>query len=116
VIRWECVVWIWFLVSIFTDIVRSEDMSGWSKAIWAVAIIVLPILGSLIYLIARGDKMGERAVRAAQRQEDAFQSYVRQTAGTPSVADELTKLVDLRSSGALDEAEFARLKARLVES
>jgi len=109
------VAWIWVLISIFGDLFRDHDLSGWGKALWTVFLIVLPWLGVLIYLIARGRSMNERARAQAQRNEQAFRQYVQQTAASsPSTADELAKLADLRDRGTISEQEFAQAKARLL--
>ncbi len=110
-------IWIWLAIMVFSDIFRSRDMSGWVKAIWVIAIIIFPLFGVLIYLIARGGKMHEHQVRAAQQQETAFREYVQQAAGTGgSSADQLTKLATLRDQGVLSEEEFQREKARMLSS
>lgn len=107
--------WIWLLISIFGDLFRDHDLSGWAKGLWALFLIVLPWLGTLVYLIARGRSMNERAREKAQRDEQAFRQYVQQTAtGRPSTADELAKLADLRDRGTISEQEFAQAKARLL--
>jgi len=106
-------IWIWLSISVFIDIFRSHDMGGVHKAIWVVAIFILPLLGVLAYLIVRGGKMNQHAVEAAQAQDAAMQAYIRQAAGT-TPADELHRLDDLRSRGVIDEAEFQKLKAKVV--
>jgi ABC-type multidrug transport system fused ATPase/permease subunit len=108
------VVWIWLLVYIFVDIFRSHDMGGFAKALWVIFIIILPLLGVLVYLIARGGKMHERAMQQAQTQEKQFQQYVRETAGSGGTADELSKLAQLRDNGTLTEEEFQAQKAKLL--
>jgi ABC-type multidrug transport system fused ATPase/permease subunit len=108
------IIWIWLLIMIFGDIFRSHDMGGGAKALWTIFVIVIPLLGILIYLIARGGGMHERAAQQAQQQQQAFEAYVRQSAGTSNTADELTKLVDLKNSGALTDAEFEAQKAKLL--
>ena len=108
------IIWIWLLIMIFGDIFRSHDIGGWAKALWTIFVIVLPLLGILIYLIARGGGMHERAAQQAQQQQRAFDAYVRQSAGTTNTADELAKLVDLKNSGALTDAEFEAQKAKLL--
>ena len=107
-------IWIWLLITVFADIFRSHDLSGWGKALWSIFVIVVPYLGVFVYLIARGHKMGEHAAQAAQAQDAAFRQYVQQAAGTTSPADELAKLADLKASGAIDDAEFERLKAKAL--
>src|SRR5580698_2060457 len=84
-------IWIFLLFWVFMDIFRSRDMGGGAKALWVIFIIILPFLGIFVYLIARGGSMHERQVAAAQAQQQAFDSYVRETAGTSS-ADQLAKL------------------------
>ena len=107
--------WIWLLISIFGDLFRDHELSGWGKALWTLFLIVLPWLGALIYLIARGRSMNERALQQAQRNEQAFRQYVQQAAtDKPSTADELAKLADLRDRGTISEQEFAQAKARLL--
>src|SRR6516165_2743611 len=88
-------IWIWLLITVFVDLFRSHDIGGWGKALWAIFIIVLPLLGVLIYLIARGGKMQQRAMRDQQQQEQAFRSYVQEAAQSSSSTDELAKLADL---------------------
>jgi uncharacterized membrane protein YcjF (UPF0283 family) len=107
--------WIWLLISIFADIFRDHELSGWGKALWALFIIVVPWLGALVYLIARGRSMNERTRAQAERQDHAFRQYVQDAAGTqPSVADEMAKLASLRDQGAISEQEFAHAKAKLL--
>lgn len=110
-------IWIWLLISVFADIFRSRDMSGWAKAAWALFVIVLPYLGVFVYLIARGHQMGERAAEDARRRDDAFRSYVRETAGTAgttTAVEQLEKLASLRADGLITDEEFARMKAKIA--
>ena len=112
-------VWIMLIFTIFGDIIRSDDMGGWAKAIWSVFIIFLPFLGIFAYLIARGGGMAERQVAAAQKQNEAMQDYIQATVGTAggtSSADQLAKLADLHASGKLDDAEYATAKAKVINS
>ena len=112
------IIWIWLLIVVFADIFRSRDLSGWGKALWVFGIIILPWLGVLIYLIARGGKMHERQVEQAQAQEQAFRQYVQETAATSSdnSADQLAKLADLRDKGVITDAEFQTQKAKVLSS
>ncbi len=110
-------IWIWLLIVIFGDIFRSPDLSGWGKALWSIFIIVLPYLGVLVYLIARGHKMHEHAARDAATREAAFRDYVQNVAGADSgggTAGEITKLAELRDRGVITEDEFQRAKARAL--
>ena len=108
------VIWFWILITIIIDIFRSHDLSGWAKALWFVFILFLPLIGVLVYLIARGGKMHERQVRQAQRQEEQLRSYVQEAAGPQSSADQLAKLADLRDRGVITDAEFDREKAKIL--
>jgi ABC-type multidrug transport system fused ATPase/permease subunit len=106
-------VWIWLLIIVFSDIFRSRDIGGGAKALWVIFVIILPFLGVFIYLIARGGSMHERAAQAAQQQQQAFDSYVKEAAA-PNSADELAKLADLKEKGVLTDAEFEAQKAKLL--
>ena len=112
------IIWLWLLFMVFIDIFRSHDIGGWAKALWVIFIIVMPYLGVLVYLIARGGKMHERAAQQAALQQKAFDQYVKQTAGTPgeTTADQLHKLADLKSQGVLTDAEFETQKAKILAS
>jgi len=108
------VIWFWILITIIIDIFRSHDLSGWVKALWFVFILFLPLIGVLVYLIARGGKMHEHQVRDAQLQEEQLRSYVQEAAGSQSSADQLTKLADLRDRGVITAEEFDREKAKIL--
>src|SRR6516165_12029410 len=101
-------IWIWLLIIVFADIFRSRDLSGGAKALWVLFVIIIPLIGVLVYLIARGNKMHERAAAEAAQQQQQFDAYVRQTAGTPgsNTADQLSQLADLKSKGVLSDPEF----------
>ena len=108
-------IWIWLLIVVFSDIFRSHDMGGWAKAAWVIGIIILPYLGVFIYLIARGHKMAEHAQQAAAAQDAAARQYIQQAAGTtPSTADELQRLADLKAQGVISDAEFETAKAKAL--
>src|SRR3954470_14658236 len=87
-------IWIWILITVFADIFRSHDLSGWAKAIWVIFVIIVPYLGVFVYLIARGHKMSEHAAEAAQAQDAAARQYIQSAVGQSgtSTADELAKL------------------------
>jgi len=112
------IIWIWLLIMVFMDIFRSHDMGGFAKALWVIFVIVVPYLGVLVYLIARGSKMHERAAEQAAQQQKSFDKYVRQTAGTQGAdtAGQLTKLADLKTQGVLTDAEFEAQKAKILAS
>ena len=106
-------VWIWLLISIFSDIFRS-DKSGWAKAGWTIFVIVLPLLGVLIYLIANGGDMQKRAVRDMTEAEQAQRDYIQSVAGGTSAADEIGKLAALRDAGTISNEEFEAAKAKAL--
>ena len=107
--------WLMLLFKVFADIFRSEDLGGFSKAIWTIGVIILPFLGVFVYVIARGKSMGDRDIARAKEQDAAFRSYVQDAAGSSTgTADELARLAQLRDSGVLTDAEFAQQKAKLL--
>lgn len=106
--------WIWLFITIFGDIVRSDDLSGWGKAGWTILVIVVPYLGVFVYLVARGRSMGERAGRDAHRRDQAMREYVREAASAPSTAQELERLAALQSRGELSDTEFQHAKAKVL--
>jgi hypothetical protein len=106
-------IYIWLLIRIFTDIFRSHDMGGFGKAGWIIFIFILPFLGILVYLIARGKKMAEHQMQdAAQAQQD-FKAYVQDAAGG-GTADELSKLAQLKDQGVITDAEFQAQKSKIL--
>jgi hypothetical protein len=107
------VVWIWILITILTDLFRDHEMSGWGKAAWVLFLVIVPFITALIYLIARGEGMRERAIRAQADAQKHMDSYIRETANA-SPADELHKLQELKEKGALSDEEFDRAKAKLL--
>ncbi len=107
------VVWIWILITILTDLFRDHEMSGWGKAAWVLFLVIIPFLTALIYLIARGSGMRERAIKAQAEAKQHMDSYIREQAHS-SPADELHKLNDLREKGAISSEEFERAKAKLL--
>jgi hypothetical protein len=106
--------WIWLLISLFTDVFRSDDLGGWGKAGWVLFLVVAPFLGALVYLIARGKSMQERAMADMVAREQATRSYIKDVAGSSSTADELAKLASLRERGVLTDQEFQSQKAALL--
>lgn len=115
-------VWILFLMLIFriiTDIFRDDQLSGWGKAAWTIAVVLLPFLGAFVYLIARGKGMGERDMRAVEKRDEEFRAYVREAAAgsggsRQNGADELAKLAELRNRGDISEAEYQRAKTKIL--
>ncbi|GAA3377291.1 SHOCT domain-containing protein [Streptomyces sannanensis] len=110
------VLWFMILFRIIIDIFRDHQLSGWGKAGWLILVVILPFLGVLVYVIARGKGMSKREVKSLQEQQAAMDAYIRETAGTGtgSAGDELTKLSELKARGDLTEEEFQQAKARLL--
>ena len=108
------ILWIWVLIYVFVDIFRSRDLSGTAKALWFVFVLFIPLIGVLVYLIARGGEMHERAVQQAQQQDQEVRRYIQQAANEPNTADQLAKLADLRDRGVITADEFEREKAKVL--
>jgi Phospholipase_D-nuclease N-terminal len=104
------IVWFWLLISVARDLFRRHDISGWGKAIWIIALIVFPYISVLVYLISQSRGMAEREREAVQQARDELTSVV-----GFSAADEIQKLDRLKQAGSISDAEFARLRARLVQ-
>jgi Phospholipase_D-nuclease N-terminal len=104
------IVWFWLLISVASDLFRRHDISGWTKAIWIIALILFPYIGILAYLIFQGRGIAERNVQQAQHARDELRRVV-----GFSTADEIEKLDRLKKAGSISDAEFARLRARLVQ-
>jgi hypothetical protein len=107
------VAWIWLLVIILSDLFR-RDISGWAKAAWCIFLIFLPFLGALIYLIAEGKNMTQRRVTEAQVAQTEFDHYVRKVAADGGSAGEIERAKQLLDSGAINQEEFDKLKAKAL--
>lgn len=120
---WQILVWmLWAVVlisylfalfAIIGDLFRDHKLNGWWKAVWIVFLVFLPFLTALVYIIARGQGMAERSERAARDAESAAQTYIRDVAGR-SPGDEIAAAAALRDSGAINDEEFAQLKAKAL--
>ncbi|MEV5612421.1 SHOCT domain-containing protein [Streptomyces sp. NPDC052225] len=114
------IMWFFLLFRVVMDIFRDDDLSGWGKAGWMIFCLVLPFLGVLVYVIARGKGMGQRDIQRSQQAEAAFQDYVRKAAAqNPSGTggtDELARLAELHKAGSLTDEEFAQAKAKFLAS
>lgn len=108
------VVWFWLLMSIVSDLFRDQEASGVTKALWVILVFFFPVFGILAYLILRGGGMAERAARMQKQAQDRFDSYVRSVASEQGPADQIQKAKALLDSGAIDRAEFDRLKAKAL--
>src|SRR3954454_9336497 len=106
------VAWIWIAITCFVDIFRRHDIGGGHKALWVVFIILIPFLGVLVYLIAQHDGLRDRAIAQQKQQKEAFDSYVRETAGGP--ATEIAQAKELLDKGAISQLEFDAMKAKAL--
>jgi Phospholipase_D-nuclease N-terminal/Short C-terminal domain len=107
------VVWIWILITILSDLFRDHETSGWAKAVWVLFLVFIPFITALIYLIARGGGMRDRALKAQADAKKHMDAYIQeQSHGSP--ADELHKLNDLKEKGAISGEEFDKAKAKLL--
>lgn len=103
------IIWFWLLITVFADLFRRHDISGWVKALWIIFVIVLPFLGILIYLITQSHGIAERNVQQAKSEQE----QLRQIVGT-SPADELQKLDQLKASGSITDDEYQKLRAKAI--
>jgi hypothetical protein len=118
---WVLVAWFFFfaflmvLFNIFADIFRDHEMGGWGKAAWVVVLIFLPVLGSLIYLVARGKGMAERSAKQAQQYQAAQAAYIQSVAATSaSPAEQVANAKQLLDEGTITQQEFEEMKAKAL--
>lgn len=104
------VVWLWLLITVAGDLFRRTDVSGWGKALWVIVLILIPYLAVFVYLITQGAGMAQRSARRAENAREELRSIV-----GFSVADEIGKLEALKKAGSITDAEFARLRGKLVQ-
>lgn len=107
------VIWIWILITVLVDLFRDHELSGWAKAAWVFFLVFLPVITVLIYLIARGSGMRDRALAEQRHMQQATDAYIREVAHSSPV-EELHRLDELRARGAISQEEFDRLKARVL--
>jgi hypothetical protein len=110
------VIYFMMLFQVIIDVFRRQDESGVTKALWLIALLILPLFGLLIYMIVNSEGMAERNVNAVQQSQAAFDEHVRSVAGDGGAAAEIAKANELRQSGAITEQEFASLKAKALQS
>ncbi|NBM19283.1 SHOCT domain-containing protein [Streptomyces sp. GC420] len=111
------VLWLFLLFRIVADIFRDDTLSGWAKTAWLVFVIVLPFLGVFVYVVARGKQMGTREQQHARAQQQAVDTYIRETAGTAgrtSEVEELAKLSEIRARGDISDEEYRRVKEKIL--
>lgn len=99
---------IWIFIAVFADIFRRNDLSGGAKAIWIIALVILPFLGALIYMVMRPKATAQDVQMMAQAEA------AQKAAAGVSTADELAKLQQLKDAGTISAAEYETLKAKLM--
>ena len=114
VVTFAFVAYLMVMFSIITDLFRDSDASGVAKAVWVVALIVLPLVTSLVYLVTRGRGMAERSMRTAETMRQAQDAYIRDVAGKSGPADQIAQARGLLDSGAITQQEFDRLKEKAL--
>ena len=109
------IAYLWAVIAIISDLFRDHALNGWWKAVWIVFLLFFPFLTALVYLIARGRGMAERAQRDATEAQEATNAYIRQAAGTSaSPADEIAKAKALLDAGTISQQEYDLLKAKAL--
>lgn len=106
--------WFWLLITVFGDLFADKEESTGKKILWTVFVLFAPYLGVFMYLIIRGHGMSERAIARQKAAEAQFREYVQETANADNPADQLAKLHDLKQSGAITDAEYESMKAKVV--
>jgi Short C-terminal domain/Phospholipase_D-nuclease N-terminal len=108
------VIWFWLLITVFADLFRRHDLSGWTKAAWVIFVIVLPYLGVLVYLIAEHKGMAERNTQSTQAAQQQFDQYVQSVAAQSDPSEQIAKAKTLLDDGAITQAEFDRIKQKAL--
>jgi hypothetical protein len=108
------VIWFWLLITVFADLFRRHDTSGFAKVLWVIFVIIAPYLGVLIYLLVEHRGMAERNIKQAQAQKAEFDQYVQSVASSGGAAAEIEKAKGLLDSGAISQAEFDSIKAKAL--
>ena len=109
------VVWFWILITIFGDLFRDTDLSGWAKALWIFFVVLVPLIGILAYFIVRGGGMAERAAKEQKAAQAQFDDYVRQTSAAGNPAEQISQAKALLDAGTIDQAEYDKLKAKALQ-
>jgi len=108
------VIWIWILITVFSDLFRRHDTSGFAKVLWIIVIIVLPYFGVFVYLIAEHKGMTERAVKAQQDAQSQMDQYVKSVAGNADPAEQIAKAKQLLDAGTISQTEFDQIKQKAL--
>jgi hypothetical protein len=108
------IIWFWILITVFADLFRRDDISGWAKAGWIIFVIVLPYLGVFVYLIAQHKGMAERSTRQARASQQEFDQYVQSVASQSDPAEQIAKAKQLLDGGTITQAEFEQIKQKAL--
>jgi type VI protein secretion system component VasK len=108
------VAYLMVMFQIIGDLIRDRDLSGGVKAVWFIALLFLPVLTAVIYLIARGDKMADRQMQAARQAQGEAEDYIQTVASRSNPAQQITSAKALLDSGTITEVEFERVKAKAL--
>ena len=108
------IIWFWLLISVFSDLFRRHDLSGWAKAGWVIFVIVLPYVGVLVYLIAEHQGIAERNTQSTQAAQKQFDQYVQSVAAQTDPSEQIARAKKLLDDGSITQAEFDRLKEKAL--
>ena len=108
------IIWFWLLITVFADLFRRHDISGWSKALWIVFVIILPYIGVLIYLLVEHQGMADRNVKQAQASQQQFDQYVQSVSRQGDPAEQIAKAKTLLDNGTITQAEFDQIKQKAL--
>ena len=108
------IIWLWILFTVFTDIFRRHDTSGFVKVLWIIFIIIVPYFGSFIYLIIEHKGMTERAIAAQKQAQSQVDQYVKSVAGAGDPTEQIAKGKQLLDSGTITQAEFDQIKQKAL--
>lgn len=108
------IVWLWILFTVFADVFRRDDISGWGKAAWIIFVIVLPYLGVFVYLIAEHKGMTERTIRQQEAAKSQMDQYVQSVAGASDPTAQISNAKALLDQGTITQAEFDQIKQKAL--
>jgi chemotaxis signal transduction protein len=108
------VIWFWLLITVFSDLFRRHDISGWGKTGWIILVILIPYFGVFIYLIAEHEGMANRNIAQVQQSQQQFDDYVKTVASTGDPASQIADAKKLLDSGAITQEEYEALKKKAL--
>jgi hypothetical protein len=110
------IIWFWLLITVFSDLFRRHDTSGFSKVLWIIFVIILPFLGVFIYLIANHQGMADRNMKTMEAAQASQEAYIKSVAASGGPADEIDKAKKLLDAGTITQDEFEAMKAKALAS